>query len=97
MVVPVIFFNTKPNMTQTQEDFRNETDLEFIDISSEKYREYTFPNGTKVRIEQPLFLHVKEDSGSHRIWDAQGRSHRISPDFLKISWEAKDGEPHFVK
>jgi len=84
-------------MSFDKDDFRNETDLEFEDVSSEKYREYTFPNGAKLRIDNPIFLHVKEDSGSHRIWDAQGRSHRISPDFIEITWESKEGEPHFVK
>ena len=83
-------------MSQTIEDFRNETNLEFKDISSERYREYTFPSGITVRIDNPLLLHVKEDSGSHRIYDAQGRSHRISPDFHQLTWESKDGEPNFV-
>lgn len=77
-------------------DFRNETDLEFTDISSEKYREYTYPEGATIRIENPLYLHVKEDSGSHRVWDAQGVSHRISPGWIELKWEVKEGEPHFV-
>jgi len=83
-------------MSQTIEDFQNQTDLEFQDISSERYREYTFPSGTTVRIDNPLLLHVKEDSGSHRLFDAQGRSHRISPNFLQLTWESKDDEPNFV-
>ncbi|SDD55313.1 hypothetical protein SAMN05192552_103016 [Natrinema hispanicum] len=84
-------------MSYTTDDFRNETDLDFTDISSEKYREYTFPNGSVIRIDNPLLLHVREGSGSHRLFDSQGRSHRISPNFLKITWEVKEGEPHFVK
>lgn len=78
------------------DDFRNETDLEFVDISSERYREYTFASGETIRIENPLLLHVKEDSGSHRVWDAQGVSHRVSPGWIELRWEVEDGEPHFI-
>jgi len=81
----------------TIEDFQNETDLEFVDISSEEYREYTFPEGAVIRIEEPLLLHVKEDSGSHRIFDAQGRSHRVTPRWVNLTWKSKEGEPNFVK
>ena len=78
------------------EDFQNETDLDFIDISSELYREYTFLNGENIRIDRPLLLSVKEDSGSHRVWDAHGISHRVSPGWIELKWEVKEGEPHFV-
>lgn len=80
----------------TVEGFRNETDLDFTDISSELYREYTFPHGEKIRIDRPLVLCVKQDSGSHRIWDAHGVSHRVSPGWIEMKWEVKEGEPHFV-
>lgn len=80
----------------TIDEFRNETDLDFIDISSERYREYTFPHGQTIRIDRPLLLCVKEDNGSHRIWDAHGVSHRVSPGWVELKWEVKEGEPHFV-
>lgn len=80
-----------------KDQFRNATKFEFTDISSEQYREYTFECGETVRIEDPLYLHVKSDSGSHRVFDASGKSYRISPSFISITWEAKPDEPHFVK
>lgn len=80
----------------TIEEFRNETELSFTDISSERYREYTFPDGESIRIDRPLMLCVKEDSGSHRVWDAHGVSHRVSPGWIELKWESKEGEPHFV-
>jgi len=51
--------------------FVNKSDLEFKDISSELYREYTFPGKEKIRIDSPLKIHVSE-SGGHRVFDASG-------------------------
>lgn len=76
--------------------FENATDLEFEDISSERYREYRFPGGDVVRIETPLRLNVSE-SGGHRIFDVDGVSHYIPAGWIHLSWVAKDGEPNFVK
>lgn len=76
--------------------FENATDLEFKDISSERYREYRFRGGDVVRIEAPLKLNVSE-SGGHRIFDAEGVSHYIPAGWIHLSWVAKDGEPNFVK
>jgi len=76
--------------------FENATDLEFQDISSERWREYRFVGGDLVRIEEPLKLNVSE-SGGHRIFDAEGRSHYIPAGWIHLSWVAKDGEPNFVK
>lgn len=66
---------------------------EWVDISSEKYRRYVFPDGV-VEIVEPLNLHVSE-SGGHRVFN--GRSWYIPPTWIAIEWEAKDGQPHFVK
>ena len=78
----------------TAEAFRNESGLEFVDISSEEWREYTFSDGEKIVIKHPIRLHVS-DSG-HRIFDASGISHFVPMTWKHLRWKAKDGEPHFV-
>lgn len=76
----------------TFQDLRNATDIEFIDISSEEYREYDFG----YRIEAPVALGISE-SGTHRILAANGESLHIDPvKGVAIKWLAKDGAPHFV-
>ena len=80
----------------TATEFRNDSDLEFSDISSEAWREYQFESGAVVRIENPLRLNVSE-SGGHRIYDAQGQSHYIPYGWIHLKWEAKPGEPNFVR
>jgi hypothetical protein len=77
-------------------EFRNESDLEFSDISSEEWREYQFESGATVRIEHPLRLNVSA-SGGHRIFDAQGQSHYIPFGWIHLRWEAKPGAPNFVR
>jgi hypothetical protein len=76
-------------------EFRNATQLDFADISSEAWREYDFGDGTIVRIEAPLKLHVDDDNG-HRVFDAAGLSHYIPPRWVHLRWQAKDGQPNFV-
>lgn len=77
-----------------QQAFENESDREFIDISSEEWREYLFENGATVRIEHPLKLNVTDEG--HRIFDASGISHFIPLGWLHLKWKAKDGSPNFV-
>lgn len=77
-------------------EFRNATDLEFTDISSEEWREYYFPGGEIVRIDAPVMLNVSESRG-HRIFDACGISHYIPPGWLHLKWKVKTGAPNFVK
>jgi hypothetical protein len=77
-------------------EFKNATDLEFTDISSEQWREYHFLGGEIVRIEAPLRLNVSESQG-HRIFDADGVSHYIPPSWIHLKWKVKDGAPNFVK
>jgi hypothetical protein len=77
--------------------FINETDLVFSDISSEVDRQYTFPNGNKLLIKNPLKLHVSK-SGGHRIWDVAGKCYYVQPrEGWYIEWQVKEGEPNFVK
>lgn len=74
---------------------RNESGLEFTDVSSEKYRTYTFTEGS-VTITLPTDLNVSS-SGGHRLLDASGKSHYVPAGWLHLEWEAKDGAPNFVK
>jgi hypothetical protein len=76
-------------------EFVNESGLDFTDISSEKYREYLFPNGISIRIEGPQFLNVSK-SGGHRILDINQRSHYIPSGWIHLQWEVFEGEPNFV-
>lgn len=73
----------------------NATDMTFTDISVEASREYTFPGGEKVIVENPTHLHVSA-SGGHRIATAQGNGVYIPAGFLAITWTPKDGKPIFV-
>lgn len=77
-------------------EFKNATDLEFTDISSEEWREYQFLGGEIVRINAPLKLNVSK-SGGHRIFDANGISHYIPPGWIHLKWKVKNGAANFVK
>lgn len=65
-----------------------------IDISSEIFREYQYDRGV-YKIDDPVELHVTE-SGSHRVIDRNGTTHRPATDWLAVRWKPKDGEPAFV-
>jgi hypothetical protein len=67
---------------------------EFKDISTEIFREYTFPGGDKVTISKPVRLAVS-DSGGHRIVDAVGASHYIPPRWIHLRFEVVSGAPNF--
>lgn len=61
-----------------------------VDISQEKYREYVFPDGNKVRIKKPLYL-IVSDNG-HRIADFNYISYYIPYGWIALYWENKDKE-----
>lgn len=75
-------------------DFRNESGLEFIDISSEEWREYTFPGGQIILVTKPLRLHVSEHG--HRLFDEEGICHYVPLSWIHLRWKVKDDAPHFV-
>lgn len=77
-------------------ELRNATDTQFVDISSEKSRTYRFPNNELVHIPFPQYLNVSR-TGGHRILNSHGVSFYIPKGWIMLSWEVKDGEPHFVK
>jgi hypothetical protein len=85
-----------PETLQAERSFLNESELDFADISSERWREYRFLGGDVIHIERPLKLNVSESRG-HRIYDAEGRSHYIPWGWIHLSWEAREGAPNFVK
>ena len=74
--------------------FRNESGLDFRDISTEEWREYVFSDGCAVRIEAPLRLYVSESG--HRVWGADGVSHYVPRGWVHLKWLAKDGTPSQV-
>jgi hypothetical protein len=83
---------------KAQFEFINKTDKEFKDVSHTLFREYLFKNGTKLRIENPMRIHVNDHS--HRVTDLNGVSYYI---FLEekmpvayIMWQSEQGKPHFV-
>jgi hypothetical protein len=75
-------------------EFHHTTDHDFTDISSEKSRSYTFPNGV-VTIDAPLYLAVSR--GGHRLFDRYGQSHYVPSGWIKLTWTVYPGEPNFVK
>jgi len=77
-------------------ELRNESGLEFTDISSERYRTYKYPDGETITIKEPTHLHVSK-SGGHRILNKAERSHYIQPGWRHLWWEVFDNKPHFVK
>jgi len=72
-------------------ELKNNTNLEFIDISSEEWRAYEWAE-EEVIINKPQWLAIT-DSG-HRILDGEGISHYIPKGWIHLSWE---GNPHFVR
>jgi hypothetical protein len=69
--------------------------IAFTDISVELWREYVFPDGQIVRIENPTGLNVSK-SGGHRLTDAQGMGHYVPAGWRHLRWLPKPGEPIFV-
>lgn len=70
-----------------------------IDITSEEFRVYTYPDGTTFRIDNPetLYVLIDEKGGvTHRVVDIEGVTHRPERGYVGISWAAKEGQPAFV-
>lgn len=77
-------------------DFINKSGLDFVDISSEEWREYNFGNGNVVKIDGPLKLNVSK-TGGHRLFDNDGVSHYVPSGWKHLKWKSKGGQPNFVK
>ena len=76
-------------------EFKNGTNLKFVDISSEEYREYNFGDKGAIRINKPLRLNVSKNG--HRVFDESGTSHYIPMGWIGLHWEVREGQPNFVK
>ena len=63
--------------------------LEWKNIEHEIYRVYYFPDGSEVRIDNPVLLNVS-NSGGHRIVDSYDVSHYIPSGWIHIIWETND-------
>ncbi len=77
------------------DEFINTSGLEFMDISSELYRVYVYPDGTEVTVHEPLLLHVSFNGG-HRVYDLSNTSHYVVPGFVHVYWTSREGEPNFI-
>lgn len=80
---------------QALDEFISTAGLQFMDISSEAYRVYVYPDGTEVTIYEPVLLHVSA-SGGHRLYDLSNTSHYVEPGFVHIYWTPREGEPNFI-
>lgn len=68
--------------------------MKIINVKSEEYREYVY--GEEVyRIDSPVEVHVTE-SGSHRVVDTLGITHRPADGWLALRWKPVAGQPAFV-
>lgn len=66
-----------------------------LDISSEEVRIYVYAGGKEYGISNPVKLAVT-DSGSHRVVDRFGWTHRPEPGWIAIKWKPFPGHPAFV-
>lgn len=69
--------------------------IEFSDLTDEQYRQYEFPGGDIVRIDNPVGLNVSE-SGGHRVFDKQGIAHYIPKGWIHLTWKVHEGKPIFA-
>lgn len=77
-----------------KEQFRNNSNLEFRELTDEEYRVYVFPD-MEIKINEPLWLNVSP-SGGHRIFDSNGISNYIPSGWRRLYWVVKEGKPHFA-
>jgi hypothetical protein len=64
------------------------------DISTEQRRTYTWPDGSKVTIEEPAkFI---DSQNGHRISDSRGNGHYVPKGWIHLQWENKHGAPAIV-
>jgi hypothetical protein len=75
---------------------KNESGLEFKEISTERYRTYEWSDSFKLTITEPTHLNVSKTCG-HRILDKSCKSHYVPSGWVHLYWEVFDGQPNFVK
>jgi hypothetical protein len=67
-------------------------DVVFKSIEDEEVRTYQFGFDQKVKILDPIALHIS-NSGGHRVVDSAGVAHYIQSGWLAVSWVNKEGAP----
>ena len=66
-----------------------------IDITSEEVRTYVYEDGREYSIANPQKVFVTE-TGSHRVIDADGWTHRPELGWIALKWKPRHGQPQFV-
>lgn len=68
-------------------ELKDGEDLSWSDVSDEQYREYHFGDGKVFRIDEPVSLNVKRkpEGDSHRVLDADGKSHYVPAGWIAIT------------
>ena len=84
--------------------YSDNPDLEFKDISSEKFRTYVYPPtrvgepNNEFRIERPAVISYKAPvqawtaGGSHRVIDKDGRAYYVPSGWIGIYWDKSPGD-----
>lgn len=70
-----------------------------LDISSEEYRVYHYPDGSTLKVDAPktLFLHRDDEGMTHRIIFSEfNLTMRPERGWIAISWKPREGQPAFV-
>jgi len=75
--------------------FFNATNLRFVDINHELFRQYLYTNGANITINFPLKLSI-DIKGVHRVFDASGLSYFIPPNWIAVVTKPKPGAPNFI-
>ena len=75
--------------------FFNATNLKFIDIDHEEFRQYLYPNGAKIEIKFPLKLSIDRNN-IHRVFDFTGLSYYIPPNWIAVVTKPKPGGPDVI-
>jgi len=70
------------------------TNLDFMDITTELYCIYKYPDGKTIKIKRPVQLNVSK-SGGHRVLDNAGMSHYIPVGWRHLYWKVKPGMKPF--
>lgn len=66
------------------------------DISNESYREYIYPSGKTLRINEPCRVLITPSSDgpglAHRVATADEEAYYVKPGWIAIKWEVARGE-----
>ena len=64
-----------------------------IDIQSEQYREYIYPDGSVLRIDEPQNLYIFEGKSgwTQRVTTQSGLTYRPTPGWNGIRWQNREG------